>query len=284
VTGSARREELKNFLRSRRERLSPSEFGFAEGTRRRTPGLRRDEVALLANIGTTTYTFLEQGRDINVSSSVLERLSDVLRLSPQEKHHLFSLAIGDLPDPALQSVPLSLHLENLLHYLNPCAAVVLNHRFDLIAFNRSAKLLFMYSDDALGHWNVLEKDLLDGVQGGLFVNYETYLRSLVANFRISFARYADDPEMIALQKRLEGKSELFRKLWSEYRVLSGEDLVEPLRLMHPKLGELEGQFNIFSVFGYRDYTLNVFTPTNNSDSAKKIEQALKFQDEGLLMK
>src|SRR5271170_1258298 len=116
VQNKARREELKQFLRSRRARLSPADFGFPEGPRRRTPGLRRDEVALLANIGTTTYTFLEQGRDINVSAQVIERLSDVLRLTAQEKRHLYQLAIGDLPKPAKGTERVSNSLRSVLDY------------------------------------------------------------------------------------------------------------------------------------------------------------------------
>src|ERR1700743_2503941 len=96
----ARRREFGAFLRSRRERLTPAEVGLPEGFRRRTPGLRREEVAMLAGVGTTWYTWLEQGRDVRPSVEVLSALATALRLAPHERRHLFALAERPLPPAA----------------------------------------------------------------------------------------------------------------------------------------------------------------------------------------
>jgi hypothetical protein len=275
VLNKGRREELKQFLRSRRARLSPADFGFPEGPRRRTPGLRRDEVALLANIGTTTYTFLEQGRDINVSSQVVDRLADVLRLSPQEKRHLYQLAIGDLPKLAQGSATISESLQSVLEYVLPCPANIINYRFDLVAHNRASQLVFNYPTDAVAkHFNILEQLVIDSERQKLFEDMEIYMRNLMAYFRLTYAHYADDESLVQLVHDLEAKSETFRRWWSEYYVMSTDDLVQPVRLNHAEMGELVGHFNVFTVFGHRDLTLSVFTPMAGTDTAEKIRKAL----------
>jgi PAS domain-containing protein len=275
VPTDARRDELKHFLRSRRERLSPKDFGFAEGTRRRTPGLRRDEVALLANIGTTTYTFLEQGRDINVSSHVLDRLAAVLRLSSEEKRHLYRLAIGDLPRLAPSPESLSSSLQSTLDYLGPCPSLILNYKFDLMAFNRAAMVVFKYPPDAAEKgYNIMTSLVLDQERQKLWVDLEFYMTNLVAFFRLNYARYTDDPEMLGLVRSLEEKSEDFRRWWSLYELLDVEDLLKPIRLKHSDLGELEGHFNLFTIFGYRDLTASVFTPIPGTGTAEKISRAI----------
>ncbi len=275
VPTDARRDELKHFLRSRRERLSPKDFGFPEGSRRRTPGLRRDEVALLANIGTTTYTFLEQGRDINVSNHVLDRLAAVLRLSAEEKRHLFRLAVGDQPRLAPNPESLSSSLQSTLDYLGPCPSLILNYKFDLVAFNQAAMVVYKYPPDAVEkRYNIMNGLVLDQERQKLWVDLEFYMSNLVAFFRLNYARYTDDPEMLGLVRTLEEKSEDFRRWWSLYELLDGEDLLKPIHLNHTELGELVGHFNLFTIFGYRDLTASVFTPVPGTGTAEKIQKAL----------
>src|SRR6266516_3640532 len=140
ANGQQRRAGLAAFLRSRRERISPEQAGLAPGTRRRTPGLRREEVAQLAGVGVTWYTWLEQGRQINASSQVLGAVARTLRLDPAEREHLFRLA--DIPDAAsaagaggagCEQVPAD--GQHMLNALVPLPASVLNERFDLLAWN-----------------------------------------------------------------------------------------------------------------------------------------------------
>ena len=132
-----RRQELAGFLRSRRERIAPEQVGLPPASRRRTPGLRREEVATLAGVGVTWYTWLEQGRDINASPQVLDAVARTLLLDPHERDHLFRLA--DAPDSTGQSecktLPPTAQL--LLDQLEPFPACIRNARYDVLAFNQA---------------------------------------------------------------------------------------------------------------------------------------------------
>src|ERR1700689_4930123 len=132
-----RRQELAGFLRSRRERIAPEQVGLPPAARRRTPGLRREEVATLAGVGVTWYTWLEQGRDINASPQVLNAVARTLLLDPHEREHLFRLAeVADAsPEAECQSLPPTTQL--LLDKLDPYPAMVRNGRYDTLGFNRS---------------------------------------------------------------------------------------------------------------------------------------------------
>src|SRR5215472_154383 len=135
----ARRTELAKFLRTRRERLSPEAFGLPSGTRRRTPGLRREELALLAGVGTTWYTWLEQGRAITVSKQVLESLARIVRLGAAERAHLFVLARDDLPaDPFPLTQTIDPALQLIVDTMGVYPALVLNPRWDILAWNQAA--------------------------------------------------------------------------------------------------------------------------------------------------
>jgi len=136
----ARRREAGEFLRSRRGRLAPSEVGLPQGLRRRTPGLRREEVAMLAGVGTTWYTWLEQGREIQPSSEVLSALADVLRLDPAERQHLFSLYDRPTLERRLSSEQVGEPLRRMVDALAEQPALVLGWRWDILAWNRAAGL------------------------------------------------------------------------------------------------------------------------------------------------
>lgn len=137
-----RRAELADFLRTRRARLQPEQFGLPTFGRRRTPGLRRDEVAYLAGVGVSWYTWLEQGRDITVSDQVLERLAETLKLESEERNHLFVLARGLVPvmDAHTEMISPPPGIQAVLDTLSPTPAILIDHRFNLIAWNEGAVL------------------------------------------------------------------------------------------------------------------------------------------------
>src|SRR5271165_6603846 len=137
-----RREELGNFLKARRARLSPEDFGMPRGTRRRTPGLRREEVALLAGVGVTWYTWLEQGREINASTQVLDAVATTLRLDRAEREHLYRLAEATplRSECARQAVPDT--IREIVHSLDPLPASLINSRFDILLSNDASEELF----------------------------------------------------------------------------------------------------------------------------------------------
>src|SRR5690349_10448358 len=144
---SERRQALADFLRQRRARLSPTDVGLPPGLRRRTPGLRREEVAQLANMGASWYVWLEQGRDVHPSAQILESLAQALRLTPNERRHLFLLAGQALP---AQALPEEEHvypaLRQMLNDLNPSPAYVMGRRWDYLAWNRAADAIFNISE------------------------------------------------------------------------------------------------------------------------------------------
>ncbi len=275
MSESVRREELKNFLRTRRARLSPADYGFPEGTRRRTPGLRRDEVAQLASIGTTTYTFLEQGRDIHVSTHVLDKIAEVLRLSEQEKQHLFRLAVGEAPDISPMADEPNPALLVMLQNLGVCPGLLLNYRFDVVATNEAANLVFGYQDKLTElERNVLWRLVNDPRRRSFYENYDDYFKYVLGYFRWMYTQFVGDEELARFIQSLKDSSDDFLQAWNEHEVLDSAMLLTPLRINHPKLGAIEGVYVLLSIFGYPNFTLCVFTPTPQTDSGKKIGSLL----------
>src|SRR5690349_460894 len=189
ANGQQRRAELAAFLRSRRERISPEQAGLAPGSRRRTPGLRREEVAQLAGVGVTWYTWLEQGRQINASVSVLDAIARTLRLDQAEREHLYRLAdmpaVADIGD---DSLPAEVH--TILDGLVPLPAAVYNGRYDVLAWNATYAALFPAITRApRGERNVLWQVFTMAACCTVFADRESELRNLVATFRGAFGRH-----------------------------------------------------------------------------------------------
>lgn len=273
---AARREELKNFLRNRRARLSPVDFGFKDGTRRRTPGLRRDEVAQLANIGTTTYTFLEQGRDIHVSTDILEKLAEVLRLNEQEKRHLFRLAAGELPPENPPSEHPAPALEEFLRNLGTCLAIILNNRFDIIATNEAGAIIFGHrpTSGAIEE-NSMWRMFNNPTRKSFYENWDVCAKSYVAYFRWNYGKYIGDQRLAEFVQALEESSEEFRQIWDNYEVFDASKLEMPLHINHPKLGRITGHYVLLAPFGYPNFTVCALTPDPSTDTAEKIERFLR---------
>jgi transcriptional regulator with XRE-family HTH domain len=212
------RAELAEFLRSRRARVRPADVGLPLGSRRRTPGLRREEVAQLADVGASWYTWLEQGREIRVSEPLLERLARVLRLTPAERAHLFLLAQGR-PASRLASAPTAVS-EALQRTLSAHAfpAVVSTLRGDFLAWNRPAALLYGdFGRDPPGHRNGLWMMFTDPAQRARMPDWNA--RASVARFRADAARVADRSEFDALAAELCQVSPDFARLWGEHDVV-----------------------------------------------------------------
>src|SRR3954447_5041238 len=143
LDGTARRRELADFLRTRRAALSPRDVGLPEGGRRRTPGLRREEVAALAGVGTTWYTWLEQARDVRASRSVLEAVGEALRLTPAEHRHLLRLGRGEEVDlPGVEPEQASPTLRRMIEHLGPNPAYLLSRRWDFLVWNEALAAVF----------------------------------------------------------------------------------------------------------------------------------------------
>jgi len=237
ANGQHRRAELAAFLRSRRERISPEQAGLAPGTRRRTPGLRREEVAQLAGVGVTWYTWLEQGRQIKASTQVLTAVARTLLLDPAEREHLFRLA--DIPDAAgaagtggagCEQVPPE--VQQILDALVPLPASVLNERFDLLAWNAAYEVLWptVVSREP-GERNVLWLTFTHAECCHPYVNRDSQLSTLVAQLRGAYGRHVGEPAWTGFVRRLSAVSDTFARLWDEHEVASPATYLKLFR--HP---------------------------------------------------
>jgi hypothetical protein len=240
-----RRRELAAFMRSRRERLSPEEVGLPPGGRRRTPGLRREEVAQLAGVGITWYTWLEQARDIHVSEQVLEAISRTLLLDPHERSHLFTLAGAAASVDELEAQAISPEVRAVLDQLHPYPAFVTNGRYDLLAYNRAYQAL-LGDLDALPFeerntlWLVFTKE----TTSRCFVDRDEARARMVAQLRAAMAEHVAEPAWKCLVKRLQHAAPEFRELWERHDVAAPENARK--RILHRDLGLL--QFNYMNTW------------------------------------
>jgi transcriptional regulator with XRE-family HTH domain len=227
------RAELAAFLRSRRERIGPEEVGLAPGGRRRTPGLRREEVAQLAGVGVTWYTWLEQGRPINASVQVLEAIARALRLDRAEQAHLFRLAgLPGVVDPADDGAGpdgdgdgdgrashLPAETQTILDSLDPLPAAVYNSRYDLLAWNRTYGALFPKLVSSRGcERNVLWHIFVSPACCNQFVNRDTEMPRMVATLRGYFGRHVGEPAWTEFVRRLSAASAEFAQMWAAQEV------------------------------------------------------------------
>ncbi|MGY2957263.1 transcriptional regulator with XRE-family HTH domain [Pseudomonas sp. TE6349] len=212
------RSDLADFLRSRRERLSPEDVGLPSGGRRRTPGLRREEVAALAGVGLTWYTWLEQGRDIGVSASFLDNLARVLKLDAAERRHLFLLAHARPPaEPGKTWCVLPSLVRRLMHDL-PHAAFVLNLRWDVLGSNGPADALFGFAEHPPERRNLLWLLFTDPTVHGRLHDWDSQAPLMLASFRRDFARATREADIHALVDELEHVSPAFKAGWRTHDV------------------------------------------------------------------
>ncbi|MER5914578.1 helix-turn-helix transcriptional regulator [Streptomyces sp. NPDC001982] len=221
VRGSdIRRYELAAFLRSRRERITPEQVGLPRGARRRTPGLRREEVAHLSAVGVTWYTWLEQARDIQVSVQVLDALARTLMLDASERAHLFQLAAAVDPTPAASCAWVSPAQFELLRQLEPIPACIQNSRYDILAYNRTYGRL-MADLDAVPpeDRNCIFLVYTNPEWRKSIVHLDETMRLMAAKLRASMAGHLGEPAWKMLVKRLTAESAEFRENWERYEVV-----------------------------------------------------------------
>jgi transcriptional regulator with XRE-family HTH domain len=233
-----RRRELADFLRSRRERIAPEDVGLPPAPRRRTPGLRREEVATLAGVGVTWYTWLEQGRDINASPQVLAAVARTLLLDPHERDHLFRLA--DAPDSSGQADCTSLTptAQVLLDKLDPFPACIRNARYDVLAYNQAYDLLIgPLGDLPFEERNSLWRIFTVQSCRAATLDWEEGTRRMVAEYRAAMAGHVAEPAWKCLVARLTKASPEFTELWERHEVASPENLTK--RYLHPEVGLLK---------------------------------------------
>jgi transcriptional regulator with XRE-family HTH domain len=262
---AVRRQELAGFLRNRRERITPEQVGLPVAGRRRTPGLRREEVAQLAGVGVTWYTWLEQGRDIKASEQVLGAIAGTLRLDPYERSHLFVLA--GAPEPMVQKdcAAVSPAIHAILAKLDPFPAVVQNARTDILAFNRGYNWLMDVDGLPFEERNSLLQCFTNPAWRSRIQDWSDRMPTSVAEFRAQMADHVAEPAWKMLVKRLRQESVEFEALWTQHEVQPMRNQTK--RFLHPVAGPLHFEFT-YLWFGQRSSVrVTTYTPADEQTAA-----------------
>ncbi len=263
-----RENRLGAFLKDRRAKLDPAALGMPAG-RRRTPGLRREEVAQRASISPTWYTWLEQGRGGSPSADVLDRISRALMLTDLEREHLFLLALGRPPDAQYRaSSGVTPRLQRVLDALDPAPALIRTATYDVVAWNRAATVIH---GDFAAHppdeRNLLRYMFLDPRARAAQYDWETVARFVVNAFRVEAARAGAAAEVEPLVADLSGLSADFRTMWRDNSVGVGHhDGVKHMK--HPILGPIAFEFSAFAVDGRPDLAMIVYNPATSEDAER----------------
>jgi transcriptional regulator with XRE-family HTH domain len=267
-----RRKELASFLRSRRERLTPDQLGLPEYGRRRTPGLRREEVAQHAGVGVTWYTWLEQARDINVSDQVLDAISRTLMLDPHERGHLFTLAGSPLTEIGPDSMPVSAEVRLLLDKLDPYPAIVTNGRYDLLAYNRAYLGLVGNLDEVpFDQRNTMWLAFTSPTMRACLPDCEQAMRRMVGQYRAAMADHVGEAAWKCQVKRLREASPEFAALWARHDIAVPENLTK--RFAHPELGALNFCFTNLWLSQRVGVRMVSYTPADEQTTAKLVRLA-----------
>lgn len=238
-------QELAAFLRARRERLAPGDVGLPDrGRQRRTPGLRREEVAELASVSVDYVVRLEQGRGLRPSADVLAALANALRLSEDERDYLFDLA-GQRPANRRVKTELAEPLAQLVHDLSPLPAMVINHRNDILGWNAEmVGLMLDYGALPDEQRNGVWLCLLHPWLRTFYLDREQVIREGIADLRAAWAAHPDDTALADMIATLLAESEEFARLWAQRDVkLNGRGYK---RLLHPDAGPLTIQFEVLA--------------------------------------
>ncbi len=258
--------KLGAYLRDRRAKLDATALGFS-GPRRRTPGLRREEVAQRAHISATWYTWLEQGRGGAPSADVLDRIARALMLTEVEREHLFLLGLGRPPEVRYRAAEgVSPRLQRVLDALDPCPAMIKTLTWDVIAWNRAATVVMAnYGDLPLEERNILRRIFCDPRSRAINYEWERVARFVVAAFRADVARAGAGAEasVNALIEELRGRSPEFATMWADNDVRYHGDGVKHLR--HPALGPVAFEYSAFAVDGRPDLGMIVYNPATAED-------------------
>ena len=264
--------QLGTYLKDRRAKLDPAALGFPM-SRRRTPGLRREEVAQRANVSATWYTWLEQGRGGSPSTDVLNRISRALMLTTVEREHLFFIALRHPPEVRYQATEgISPRIQRVLDALEFSPAFVKTVTWDLIAWNRAAAALF--GSDALApeQRNILRRIFTDPHARAAQLDWQSVARFAVAAFRADTVRAGASANVQALVDELRQLSPEFEVMWRDNDVRTHGEGIKHLR--HPVAGLLALEYSAFSVDGRPDLSLVIYNPATPKD-VNRIRALLK---------
>lgn len=266
-TEAARRAELANFLRARRESLQPAQVGLCpQPGRRNTPGLRREEVAQISGVGLTWYTWLEQARPITISSHVVDALGHAFRLDYHTHAHLRRLAGLPVPEPDQMPDAADIELTHLLDTMMPAPACIFGPCFDFIAWNDTFGQLWHPEALPSHRRNLLWLAFCDPAFRHTMVGWQERAQTLLREFRAAHGRYAGDGRFAELVAALQENSEEFRQWWPSFDVVGS--ITGRIIVRHPEGRTLELHVNELRLCAYPSLTLSVQVPRRAEDRAR----------------
>jgi transcriptional regulator with XRE-family HTH domain len=274
-----RRREIADFLKTRRMRRQPEELGLPRGRRRRTPGLRREEVATAAGVSAEWYTWLEQAREVRPSAEVLSRISAALRLEPNETRHLLTLGGYVVPASAgdsVRPVSVSLRLQRLIDQMEFGPAWVFGERWDILAWNRAASVIHGDLAGLQGiERNALYQLFLGDRMRSTLHDWEVHGRQCVAKLRAQYASRVDDPWFNELVNVLRTRSTEFERWWNENDIKTWQEGVKHYE--HPQAGRLVFDFTVLEVLDERMASLRLisYVPAPGTGTREKMEALLR---------
>jgi MmyB-like transcription regulator ligand binding domain/Helix-turn-helix domain len=256
-----RRVELAAFLKARRARILPTDVGLPPGMRRRTDGLRREEVAQLAGVGLTWYTWLEQGRPIRASTQVLDAVGRALRLDSAELEHLYRLADVPVPPSDAAAVTASPAVQEILDSMDPLPAVLINSRYDVLAANLAHEdLSWQWQSMPCECRNILWCCFTDPDARRRLLNFDEEMPRMVATLRAAFAQHLREPAWTGFIRRLSAASPDFAKLWARHEVANPESHVK--HYLHPDAGLLRLRTTSLAVADLPEARIVAYTPVD----------------------
>ncbi|WP_040950039.1 helix-turn-helix transcriptional regulator [Gorillibacterium massiliense] len=274
----ARLQALSLFLKSKRAKLLPDEVGLIPGSRRRTPGLRREEVAQLAGVSTTWYTWLEQGRDIRMSASVLDCVATALRLTLDERNYLHALAMDSAPSANAREETLppviSPSLTKILTELKACPTLITDRRYDIVAWNEAASYVFLdFETIPVDQRNMIRLLFTRKELQRLAVNWEQFVSGFLASFRASYGQYVEDDWYEDFLQEMKGVHPEFERLWQMSEVKSAPEVLIEFR--HAKAGKMLFQLTSLVVQGSSDLRVSIYTPAPDTTTESKLRKRME---------
>lgn len=277
MNAQVRLQALSAFLKGQRAKISPESVGLPPGTRRRTPGLRREEVAQLAGVSTTWYTWLEQGRDIQVSSSVLDCVANALQLNADERRYLYSLAFeggGEAHPVQQEAVQISPSLQKIMTELRLCPVVISDRMCNIVGWNRAAALVFLDFDRIPPEERNMIRLLFTRREfRRLAVNWEQFASGYLAMFRSYYGQYVGDEWYDRFLEEMKRKNTDFTRMWEESQVSYAPEV--HLEFRHAKAGKMVYELTSLKVYGNADLRCSIYTPAPDTNTEAKLRQLME---------
>ncbi|WP_068786129.1 helix-turn-helix transcriptional regulator [Paenibacillus phocaensis] len=272
-----RLEALSEFLKTQRAKLHPHTVGLPAGARRRTPGLRREEVAQLAGVSTTWYTWLEQGRDIKVSPSVLDAIAAALRLNADERKYLFDLASdsGFHPDWVEEKEPvITPSLHKILQELKYCPTIISDRHCHIVGWNPAAAHVFVdFEQIPEEERNLISLPFAKKELRSLAVNWPHFVKGFLAIFRAYYGQYVADPWYSQFIERMSQRYPDFQELWTQSEVSAAPEVMIEFR--HAKAGKMLFNLTSLQVQGDAELRCSIYTPIEGTATESKLKKLLE---------